>query len=136
MAIQGLSEYGGLYNSYRVNAIPQVDVNTVKRQEEKQNAEEGNLQNLQSNYAPSNASLEDNRSRIANLENISLTFHKEDTFDYIGSESEIGNLDVEKAVSDMKKDQVLQEYQYFVGTDASKLFQESEDGKVIQKQEF
>ena len=29
--------------------------------------------------------------------------------------SDIASLDVEKAVSDMKKDQVLQQYQFFVG---------------------
>ena len=32
-----------------------------------------------------------------------------------GIASDIASLDVEKAVSDMKKDQVLQQYQFFVG---------------------
>ncbi len=32
-----------------------------------------------------------------------------------GADSDIANLDVEKALSDMKKDQVLQQYQFFVG---------------------
>ena len=32
-----------------------------------------------------------------------------------GMASDIASLDVEKAVSDMKKDQVLQQYQFFVG---------------------
>lgn len=32
-----------------------------------------------------------------------------------GEDSDIANLDVEKALSDMKKDQILQQYQYFVG---------------------
>ncbi len=34
----------------------------------------------------------------------------------IGSESDLRRLDIEKAVSDMKKDSILQEYQFFVGS--------------------
>lgn len=37
------------------------------------------------------------------------------TFDYIGTDCCPDNPDIQKAISDMKKDQVLQSYQYFVG---------------------
>lgn len=37
------------------------------------------------------------------------------TYEMKGSESDIHSLDVEKALSDMHKDQVLQQYQFFVG---------------------
>lgn len=50
----------------------------------------------------------------APLEDISITFHKQDDFGYIGRDSDIRSLDVEKAISDMRKDQILQQYQYFV----------------------
>lgn len=33
-----------------------------------------------------------------------------------GADSDILSLDMEKAISDMRKDQVLQQYQFFVGT--------------------
>lgn len=33
-----------------------------------------------------------------------------------GAESDIKSLDMEKAISDMRKDQVIQQYQFFVGT--------------------
>ena len=36
-------------------------------------------------------------------------------YDLKGIASDITSLDVEKAISDMKKDQVLQQYQFFVG---------------------
>ena len=52
----------------------------------------------------------------APLEDISVTFHKQDDFGYIGRDSDIRSLDVEKAISDMRKDQILQQYQYFVGS--------------------
>ena len=45
-----------------------------------------------------------------------VTFHKQDDFGYIGRDSDIHSLDVEKAISDMRKDQILQQYQYFVGS--------------------
>ena len=35
-------------------------------------------------------------------------------FDYIGTDSSSDNPDVLKAILDMKKDQVLQNYQYFI----------------------
>ena len=50
------------------------------------------------------------------VEDISITFHKQDDFGYIGRDSDIHSLDVEKAISDMRKDQILQQYQYFVGS--------------------
>lgn len=37
------------------------------------------------------------------------------TYDLKGADSDISSLDVEKAISDMKKDQVLQQYQFFIG---------------------
>lgn len=42
-------------------------------------------------------------------------YQPQTSYELIGSESEIAGLDVEQAISDMKKDQVLQQYQFFVG---------------------
>lgn len=132
MAIQGFTDYGGFYNQYRVNDIPKVNTDAIRKQEEQPNVMEENLDSLQQNYT-SQITETDKRSKIANLENISLTFQKENTFDYIGSDSEIGNLDIQKAVSDMKKDQVLEEYQYFVGSAVDNSISDTEDGRVLQK---
>ena len=49
-----------------------------------------------------------------------------------GSESDIHSLDVEKALSDMHKDQVLQQYQFFVGDDA---FASTEKLKQVREEE-
>ena len=46
-------------------------------------------------------------SRFADLENTSLTTNKGESFDYIGNDCSLDNLDMQKAVSGMKKDQVL-----------------------------
>ena len=41
------------------------------------------------------------------------------TYSLKGAESDIHSLDVEKAVSDMQKDEVIHQYQYFVGQEMS-----------------
>jgi hypothetical protein len=71
--------------------------------------------------------------RTTDLENISLKFNKEDSFAYIGKDSDLDQLDVQKAISDMKRDQILQGYQYFVGH-VDGLLENSEDGTVFRKQ--
>lgn len=68
----------------------------------------------------------------AKLEDISLTFNKKEEFGYIGQDSDIRSLDMEKAISDMKKDSVLQQYQYFVGS-ARNLNAGNVDGLVFAK---
>ncbi len=40
------------------------------------------------------------------------------SYELKGVDSDLSKLDVEKALSDLKKDQVLQQYQFFVGDDA------------------
>lgn len=71
-------------------------------------------------------SAENPAGRIADLEQVSLKFNREERFDYIGSESRIDDLDMQKAISDMQKDRVLQNYQYFVGSAGTP----AEDGTV------
>ena len=39
------------------------------------------------------------------------------TYDLKGADSDIRSLDVAKAVSDMQKDELIHQYQYFVGQD-------------------
>ncbi len=73
-------------------------------------------------------------SKTAELENISLTFNKGDTFDYLGKEKQIESLDVQRAVQGAQKDKILQQYHYFVGSpDIGIEIFKSEDGTVIAK---
>ena len=137
MSIQGIGQYGGLYQNYKMPSIPSVTLN------EREDA----LQSTRTSEISQNSDAVDNSSTISNfdrntdsvaiknadLQDISLVFNKNDNFDYIGKDSEIGNLDVQKAVSDMKKDQILQEYQYFVGDIFSNENNGMEDGMVFLK---
>ena len=129
MGIQMLTGFGSFQSYYRTSEIPTVSTEEVRQQDALK--EQQNLSVPENNDSQQLQPVEDHRSRTADLENISLTFNKEETYGYIGSESGLANLDMQKAISDMKKDEILQGYQYFVGS-AGSLFQ-SEDGIVIPK---
>lgn len=129
MAISGIGQYGGFYTNYRVTDIPNVDIETVKKQDELALA--GVSQDAQESTISPVAKTEDTRSRSADLENISLNFNTGNDYSYIGSESEIGDMDMQKAISDMHKDKILEDYQYFVGSAQDQL--SNDDGKVFLK---
>ena len=129
MGIQMLTGFGGFQSYYRASEIPKVSTEEVKQQEI--HKEQQNVSASEDNYSQQPQAIDDNRLRTADLQNISLTFNKEESYDYIGSESGLANLDMQKAISDMHKDEILQGYQYFVGR-SNTLFQ-SEDGIVIPK---
>jgi len=77
--------------------------------------------------------LDDIRPRTnVSIEDISLSLNESaSNFEMKGRESDITSLDMEKAVSDMKRDQSLMQYQYFVGE--ANPFSSSADGIVIAK---
>ena len=130
MGIRMLTGFDNYSSYYRTSQIPVVSTEEVKQQDmqkEQLKASAPEEQNSQPLMQPE----EDFRTKTADLENISLTFNKEETFDYIGNESGLAGLDMQKAISDMRKDEILQGYQYFVGS-ANTLFK-SEDGVVIPK---
>ncbi len=132
MAINGLGEFGGFYNNYRVVDIPKVDIDTVKKQDEalKAASEMPVVDAPVVNKEPE----VDNRSRMANLDDISLNFNAGDDYSYIGSESSLEDLDMQKAISDMRKDSILQDYQYFVGNSEDMMNSfNNEDGSVFLK---
>ncbi|MDO4303004.1 MAG: hypothetical protein Q4D94_03745 [Bacillota bacterium] len=131
MGIEFLSGFGSVQSYYKAPQIPAVDSEEISKQQ--QMADEAKQQEQPVTYSSKEQpQVLDNRLRAADLENISLSFNKEEDYGYIGSESSLAELDVQKAISDMRKDSVLQEYQYFVGS-AQTLFNGNEDGIVIPK---
>ena len=127
----GIQIYQGMGSLSTCSEIKLVSGEEVRRQDQEQ--QQAALQQSTPDYSRmTDFAAQDRRAKAADLENISLTFNKTDSFDYLGSESGLGNLDVMKAVSDMRKDEVLQEYQYFVGSSQNFAFQ-SEDGVVIPR---
>ena len=128
MGIGSINDYAGILQNYRVPVIREVSLDAVRNQEEKNTVTAVPAAEL-SREIPSVSYQE---RKDAPLEDISITFNKEDDFGYVGRDKDIRSLDVEKAIDDMKKDQILQQYQYFVGSSRN-IVSESEDGTVIQK---
>ncbi|MBQ6805993.1 MAG: hypothetical protein IJO97_01010 [Lachnospiraceae bacterium] len=109
-------------NSYGMQQIPVVkpQQDSIVSQEVEKEAvaveQENGIARKQDNLHTSVPKGQKEPQKFVDLENISLTFNKEESFDYIGNDSSLDNLDMQKAVSDMQRDQILQEYQYFVGS--------------------
>lgn len=133
MSIQGIGQYNGLYQSYKAPSIPNIKIDDVSKQQNT-NQDFPNISSIQTDQSANLSQQSNNVSRQSfDLQDISLVFNKNDNFDYIGKDSELGNLDVQKAVSDMKKDQMLQEYQYFIGDLFSQERTQPSDGMVFMK---
>ena len=123
MGINGINPYN-FTSSMRINDIPRVDAGELSQ---KNDASVKETQKPEVSIEP----LQDNRPKSIDPNSISLTANKQESFDYIGSEKDIHRLDMEKAISQMQQDTVLQGYNYFVGN-ASNVYN-SEDGMVISK---
>lgn len=132
MGIGGISDYSHMFSNYKVPEIPSVNFDQLKKT---QNQETVKPQETVSRDI--DLTIEERKTpkpEALDVKDISLTFNAGEDFGYIGKDSDIQDLDMQKAISDMKKDQVLQQYQYFVGN-AENLFpkNESEDGFVFLK---
>ena len=137
MAVGGI--YDSFHNSYGVQQIQTTYATEPekvgRRIDEADISKRADLTEQSGNLTSVAEPAQENQaSRIADLDSVSLKFNKEDSFGYIGMDSSLDNLDMQKAISDMQKDQILQSYQYFVGSTGS-LFGEnpSEDGMVVMK---
>ena len=114
-----------MMQDYRVNNIPRVDIQTKEASKPEPQVEE------KQTPAISIEPVVDNRPKSVNPNEVSLSFNKNDDFGYIGKDRDVSLLDMEKAISMMRQDSALQDYQYFVGS--SKDIFSSEDGRVVAK---
>ena len=132
MTIGGFSDISFLYRPYDAYRIPTADT-------QKSETLGQNITSKQQAVVPEapvakaeEATVPVERKNTA-LEDVSLTFLKDDTYDMIGSESDLNKLDMQKAISDMQKDKILQDYNYFVGSSVMQQRNISEAGVVVTK---
>lgn len=64
------------------------------------------------------------------IENIAFDFKKSNAFNLVGANSKIEDMDVEKALSDMKKEDVLSQYSFFVKPSGNSGMGVDADGSV------
>ncbi|MBP5309517.1 MAG: hypothetical protein J6W58_10570 [Lachnospiraceae bacterium] len=107
---------------YRINDIPRVDAPKPEPAIAKENPDAAKP-------SVTIEPIEDRRPRSVDPNEVSLSFNKNNDFGYIGKDKDLSLLDMEQAISMMRQDSILQDYQYFVGS--SKDIFNSEDGRVI-----
>lgn len=119
----GYGGFGAFQSDYRINNIPKAaEVKPLETVTEVNESSE-----------PKQLQVEEviNRPKSVDPNEVALSFNKNDDYSYIGKDKDIENLDMEKAISEMRQDSILQEYQYFVGN--TNTVYASADGVVIAK---
>lgn len=139
MAIKGLGSFDMMSAYNRINVKDQAinaaatTVEPVKEVAEAVNTvEEKQEESTKQPELKVNLNLEGMRRRSGyNLEDISRDFSRREPFAITSIDDQAMKSEMQKAVSEMEKDQSLQQYQYFVG-DANVIL-DNEDGIVIKK---
>lgn len=89
--------------------------NITKAEEVNQNAEVLANQQVSEQATENVTQIQEERKPVfTDLKDISLGFNKQDDYSYIGKDADIEQLDMQKAISDMQKDNLFHQYQFFV----------------------
>lgn len=115
MNVSGIRPYEGFYqyNSIKLNELRNQQIAATQQPEAKPSG-----QSAQADVAAREQELAAAAARqtFGSLD-YAGQYRSDETFDLKGIDSDLAGLDMAKAVSDLDKDQVLQQYQYFVGTE-------------------
>lgn len=110
MNISGIRPTAGFYsyNSIKINELrnQQLAVTTQEKAVKKESV-------IEQDEAP----VEQTFSSF----DFAQTYKPDATYELKGEDSDVSRLDVEKTLSDLEKDKVLEQYQYFVGDRAQKV---------------
>lgn len=129
MGLNISEHYGYFQSDYRVNEIPKVNrIDGVQPVQEAADEEHQNSLALQFEEEELSAARKN-----VNPNELSIGINRGKDYSYIGRDSDLRNLDMQKAISDMKQDTVLQDYNYFVGSARNGNIYQSEDGVVRLK---
>lgn len=122
MGINVLNSYMNFNSDYRINSIPKADEITNSPLPEKEVEKKSQEISIEPVVE---------RKPNADVHELSVKFNANEDYSYIGRDRNVAILDMQKAISDMKQDSILQDYQYFVGS--GKNMFSSEDGRIIAK---
>ena len=131
MAAIQFGQYPGIqpYYSHQVRPVAPADDAQVRKVAEQ--TQQPNPQELERKPEPQ--AIERIDVHAIAPQDVSLSFVKNSEYASIGTQSDLKSLDMQKAISDMQRDSVLQDYQYFIGSSDDLLKFEDEDGKVFLK---
>ena len=133
MAFSRISSFGG-YSAYNIPTAYDNDIrnNNTETLAPEKAQEQNNVKKVE---------LKDEKNGIkgnASIENAAISFgiFNDSAVDLFKASGIVSN-DMRKAILGMQKDQILHEYQYFVGEDlagnTSNIIASTEDGMVIKK---
>lgn len=112
MNISGMRPYAGFYE---YNSIKAAELRTKQIAAAQMSASGDALPESQAQPSQAYAGTEKQKQNFDALD-FAQQYQPDAEYDLKGKDSDLESLDVQKAISDMEKDQVLQQYQYFVDT--------------------
>lgn len=115
MNVSGIRPYEGFYqyNSIKLNELRNQQIVAAQQESRVQEPDPEQVKRQEQEVAAFAA------GQTFDSYDFAQQYRPDETFDLKGVDSDIASLDISKAVSDLDKDQLLQQYQYFVGTEAS-----------------
>lgn len=115
MNVSGIRPYEGFYqyNSIKLNELRNQQIAAAQQETRTQEIDPEQAKRQEQEIAAFAA------GQTFDSYDFAQQYKPDETFDLKGADSDIASLDISKAVSDLDKDQLLQQYQYFVGTDVS-----------------
>ncbi len=116
MNISGIRPQIGFY-SYNNIQSTSTEPTSVEALESQQSQQVAQVQ-AQPQEAVSSASEQSSASQNFGAYDYAKLYRPEESFSLVGDQSKLASLDVERAVSTMRKDEVIHQYQYFVGSSA------------------
>ncbi len=138
MALNGLNGYISNYNAYSIPSATdnsQIRPNPADTQDSKALSEQ--QQKPQEKKNSLDLTVEVPSRENASIENVAISFGQYDgnSIDLFGDMG-LASRDMKQAISGMQKDQLLHQYQYFVGKDLSgqqnNIVAGTEDGVVVR----
>lgn len=120
MNISGIRTHAGFYdyNTIKNNEARSQQIQDAKAEEKLLTAAAANVPEKklsEEQVKPETSGQQSERRPDTGAAEYAKQYQPDAVYDLKGADSDIARLDVEKALSDMKKDQVLQQYQFFIG---------------------
>ena len=120
MNVTGMRPDAGFYryNSNRIEELRTQQLAAEKaagKAQEAQQAEDLRSVDAAPQVHTESESRNDRAAQTGTAYDYAQLYQPDATYEMKGATSDLGSLDVAKAVSDLSKDQILQQYQFFVG---------------------
>ncbi len=114
MNVSGVRPYAGFYqyNSIRLNEARNAQI--AASESVSKNAQNAAVETQNPVAAVEAVAKQERKPQTFSSYDFAQQYKPDETFDLKGVDSDINSLDVQKAVSDVAKDNMLQEYQFFV----------------------